>query len=119
MTANPRPQARVTGLMDRQAERDVLGQLVDAVWAGESRALVVRGDPGVGKTVLMDHLAGRASGSGCRVVRAAGVQSEMELAFAGLHQLCAPMLSRAGRLPEPQRDALQTAFGIAVGPPPD
>src|SRR6202043_2665153 len=59
------------------------------------------------------------SGSGCRVARAAGVQSEMELAFAGLHQLCAPMLSRAGRLPEPQRDALQTAFGIAAGSPPD
>ena len=80
---------------------------------------MVRGDPGVGKTVLLDYLAGRASGSGCRVARAAGVQSEMELAFAGLHQLCAPMLSRAERLPEPQRDALQTAFGIAAGPPPD
>jgi hypothetical protein len=119
MTANPRPQARVTGLLDRQAERDALDRLVDAVWAGESRALVVRGDPGVGKTVLMDHLAGRASGSGCRVVRAAGVQSEMELAFAGLHQLCAPMLDRAERLPVPQRDALSTVLGLAAGPPPD
>ena len=89
------------------------------IGAGESGALVVRGDPGVGKTVLLDHLAGRASGSGCQVARAAGVQSEMELAFAGLHQLCAPMLSRAERLPVPQRDALQTAFGIAAGPPPD
>src|SRR5689334_24961175 len=69
MTANPRPQARETGLMDRQTERDALNRLVEAVCAGESRALVVRGDPGVGKTVLMDHLAGRASGSGCRVVR--------------------------------------------------
>src|SRR5437868_1066450 len=78
MTANLRPQARVTGLMDRQAERDALDRLVDAVWAGESRALVVRGDPGVGKTVLLDHLAGQASGSGCRVARATGVQSEME-----------------------------------------
>ena len=119
MTANPRPQARVTELMDRQAERDALNRLVDAVRAGESRALVVRGDPGVGKTVLMDHLAGRASGSGCRVVRAAGVQSEMELAFAGLHQLCAPMLDRAERLPVPQRDALSTVLGLAAGPPPD
>jgi DNA-binding CsgD family transcriptional regulator len=78
---------------------------------------VVRGDPGVGKTMLLDYLAGRADG--CRVARAAGVQSEMELAFAGVHQLCAPMLSRAGRLPVPQRDALRTAFGIAEGPPPD
>ena len=93
--------------------------LSDAVRAGESRALVVRGDPGMGKTVLLDYLAGRASGSGCRVVRAVGVQSEMELAFAGLHQLCAPMLGRAGRLPVPQRDALRTALGVAAGPPPD
>jgi DNA-binding CsgD family transcriptional regulator/tetratricopeptide (TPR) repeat protein len=119
MTANPRPQARVTGLMDRQAERDALDRLVDAVWAGESRALVVRGDPGVGKTVLMDHLAGRASGSGCHVVRAAGVQSEMELAFAGLHQLCAPMLGHLDGIPVPQHDALRIAFGLAAGPPPD
>ena len=119
MTANPRPQVRVTGLMDRQAERDALDRLVDAIWAGESRALVVRGDPGVGKTVLMDHLAGRASGSGCRVVRAAGVQSEMELAFAGLHQLCAPMLGHLDGIPVPQHDALRIAFGLAAGPPPD
>ena len=100
-------------------ERDALDRLVEAVRAGESRALVVRGDPGVGKTVLLDYLAGRAAGTGCRVARAAGVQSEMELAFAGLHQLCAPMLGRAERLPAPQRDALQTAFGLAAGPPPD
>ena len=119
MTANPGPQARVTGLMDRQTERDALDRLVEAVWAGESRVLLVRGDPGVGKTVLLDHLAGQASGSGCRVARATGVQSEMELAFAGLHQLCAPMLDRAERLPVPQRDALSTVLGLAAGPPPD
>ena len=105
--------------MDRRAERDALGGLVDAVRSGESRALVVRGDPGVGKTVLVDHLAGRASGSGCRVARAAGVQSEMELAFAGLHQLCAPMLGHLDGIPRPQQDALRTAFGLAAGPPPD
>jgi hypothetical protein len=73
----------------------------------------------VGKTALLEYLAGRASGSGCRVERVVGVQSEMELAFAGLHQLCAPMLSRTGQLPVPQCDALRTALGVAAGPPPD
>ena len=85
--------------------------------AGEGRALVVRGEPGVGKTVLLDYLAGRASG--CLVARAAGVQSEMELAFAGLHQLCAPMLDHAESLPVPQREALRTALGLSAGPVPD
>ena len=85
--------------------------------AGEGRALVVRGEPGVGKTALLDYLAGRASG--CLVARAAGVQSEMELAFAGLHQLCAPMLEHAESLPGPQREALRTAFGLSAGPAPD
>ena len=89
------------------------------VRAGEGQALVVRGEPGVGKTVLLDYLAGRATRSGCRVVRAAGVQSELELAFAGLHQLCAPMLEHAESLPEPQREALRTAFGLSAGPVPD
>ena len=79
----------------------------------------MRGEPGVGKSVLLDYLAGRASGSGCRVARAVGVQSEMELAFAGLHQLCAPMLGHVARIPVPQRDALRTAFGLSAGPPPD
>ena len=85
--------------------------------AGEGRALVVRGEPGVGKTALLDYLAERASG--CLVARAAGVQSEMELAFAGLHQLCAPMLDHVESLPGPQREALRTAFGLSVGPVPD
>ncbi len=77
----------------------------------------MRGDPGVGKSVLLDYLAERARG--CRVARAVGVQSEMELAFAGLHQLCAPVLDRLHRLPVPQHDALRTAFGISAGPPSD
>jgi DNA-binding CsgD family transcriptional regulator len=81
--------------------------------------LVLRGEAGVGKTMLMDYLAGRAPGSGCQVARVVGVQSEMELAFAGLHQLCSPMLRRAERLPEPQRDALRIATGLAAGPSPD
>src|SRR5215470_10147447 len=119
MAADPGRWGRARGLTGRLSERDMLGRLVEAVRAGHSRALVVRGDPGVGKTVLLDHLSGQASGSGCRVARAAGVQSEMELAFAGLHQLCAPLLTRAARLPVPQRDALRTAFGLAAGPPPD
>src|SRR5262252_9198992 len=119
MTANPRRLGRVTGLTDRLGECDALDRLVDAVRAGQSRALVVRGDPGVGKTVLLDHLAGRAVESGCRVARAVGVQSEMELAFAGVHQLCAPVLDRLGKIPVPQHDALRTAFGVAAGPAPD
>src|SRR5436309_12155475 len=95
----------------------MLGRLVAAVRAGEGRALVVHGEPGVGKTALLEYLAAQASG--CRVVRAGGVQSEMELAFAGLHQLCAPMLDRLERLPAPQRDALGTAFGLTAGVAPD
>ena len=95
----------------------MLDRLVEAVQAGESRALVAVGEPGAGKTALLEYLAGRAAR--CQVARVAGVQSEMELAFAGLHQLCAPMLGRAGQLPVPQRDALRIAFGLAAGPPPD
>ena len=79
--------------------------------------LVVRGEPGVGKSALLDYLAGRVSG--CRLVRAVGVQSEMELAFAGLHQLCAPMLDQLEKIPVPQREALRTAFGLSTGPAPD
>jgi DNA-binding CsgD family transcriptional regulator len=79
--------------------------------------LVVRGEPGVGKTALLDYLAGRASG--CRVARAAGVEAEMELAYAGVHKLLTPMLDRLERLPGPQREALATAFGLSAGPAPD
>ena len=119
MTEHSWRRGRTSGLTYRHAERSALDRLVDAVRAGESRTLVMRGDPGVGKTVLLDHLATRASDSGCRVARAAGVQSEMELAFAGLHQLCAPMLDQLSRIPVPQHDALRTAFGIAAGTTPD
>src|ERR1700730_5691387 len=107
----------VAVLRGRRSECAVLDPLIDAVRAGESRALVVRGEPGVGKTALLDYAADHASG--CVVARAAGVQSEMELAFAGLHQLCAPMLDHLDRLPVPQRDALRAALGIGVGPAPD
>jgi len=117
MTANPRRRGHAIGLTGRRSECGVLDRLVDDVHAGESRVLVVRGEAGVGKTVLLDYLAGRAGGF--RVARASGVQSEMELAFAGLHQLCAPMMDHLDRLPVPQNDALRTAFGISAGAPPD
>jgi DNA-binding CsgD family transcriptional regulator len=95
----------------------VLDRLVDNVRAGQSQVLVLRGEAGVGKTALLEYLQRRASG--CRIARAAGVESEMELPFAGLHQLCAPMLHRLGRLPGPQGDALGAAFGLRDGDAPD
>src|SRR6188472_713799 len=106
-----------SGLIDRLSERDALERLVAGVRAGQSRVLVLRGEAGVGKTALLRHLS--AAAEGCRIARAAGVESEMELAFAGLHSLCARMLDRLGQLPSPQRDALSTAFGLTAGPPPD
>ena len=78
---------------------------------------VLRGEAGVGKTALLEYVAERASG--CRIARVAGVESEMELAFAGLHQLCAPMLDGLGGLPGPQQDALRAAFGLQDGGAPD
>src|SRR6478609_2382688 len=104
-------------LIDRDAERDTLDRFVAAVRAGESQALVLCGEAGVGKTALLDYLA--ANASGCRLVRVAGVQSEMELPFAALHQLCAPMLGSLQRAPPPQRDSVQVAFGMSAGPAPD
>src|SRR5580658_6600634 len=117
MAGDSELRGRAGGLTDRRGERGVLDQLVGAVRAGAPQVLVVRGEPGVGKSALLSYLAGNAPG--CRVVRAAGVESEMELAFAGLHQLLAPVLHRLERLPGPQRDALRTAFGLSAGPVPD
>src|SRR5712671_5649794 len=94
-------RGRTTGLTGRRSESDALDRLVEAVRAGESRALVIRGEPGVGKSALLEYVAEHASD--CRVVRAAGVQSEMELAFAGLHQLLGPLLDGLDQLPAPQR----------------
>src|SRR3984885_9953010 len=104
-------------LQDRREERGVLGRLLAAVRGGQSRVLVVSGEPGVGKTALLDSAIGSASGF--RVARAVGVESEMELAFAALQQLCAPLLDRLDRLPTPQRDALGVAFGLRTGHAPD
>jgi len=92
---------RPTALTGRQSERAALDRLIDDTRAGESRGLVLRGDPGVGKTALLEYLVEQASGF--RVARAAGVQSEMELAFAGLHQLLASMLDRLEGLPVNQQ----------------
>ncbi|HWF51184.1 MAG TPA: AAA family ATPase [Solirubrobacteraceae bacterium] len=100
-------------LLGRDRECRALDALLESVRGGESRVLVVRGDAGVGKSALLDYVAKR--GSGFRLARAAGVQSEMELAFAGLHQLCAPMLGRRDRLPGPQRHALSVALGLTAG----
>jgi DNA-binding CsgD family transcriptional regulator len=104
-------------LQGRRDESETLDGLIEVVKAGRSRVLVVRGEPGVGKTALLDYVVERASGF--QVVRAAGVESEMELPFAGLHRLCAPILDRLDRLPGPQREALGTAFGLRAGDAPD
>ena len=104
-------------LRGRRAECGVLDGLLEGVRGGRSAVLVVRGEAGVGKTALLDYAV--ESAPDLRSVRAAGVESEMELAFAGLHQLCWPMLDRLGRLPGPQRDALSIGFGLEAGPAPD
>src|SRR3954469_17205537 len=106
-----------TGLLDRLDERAALEQLVADVRAGQGSALVLRGEPVVGKTALLRHLAGAAAD--CQVVYTAGVESEMELPFAGLPALCGSRLGLVDALPIPQRDARNTAFGISAGPPPD
>jgi DNA-binding CsgD family transcriptional regulator len=104
-------------LLGRRSECAALDQLVANVRAGPSRALVLRGEAGVGKSALLEYLAGRAKG--CTVARATGVEAEVELAFSGLQQLCAPFVDRLDRLPEPQRDALGIAFGRRGGDAPD
>src|SRR6266568_749177 len=104
-------------LVDRQRERQALDSLMEDLRSGRGRALVVRGEAGVGKSALLEYAAGAAPDM--RVVRAVGVESEMELAFAGVHQLCAPLLDRLARLPAPQRDALGIAFGLRGGGAPD
>jgi len=105
------------GLLGRRTEGETLDKLLTQAKAGQGQVLVLRGEAGVGKSALLEHLSGAANG--CRVVRGAGVESAMEPVFAGLHALCAPMLASLQQLPGPQRDALSTAFGLSAGPPPD
>ena len=104
-------------LRGRGNECDVLDRLLQRLRSGESSVLVVRGEPGIGKTALLGSVADRAAG--CRLIRIAGVESEMELAFAGLHQLSGPILDGVERLPGPQRGALRVAFGMQDGDAPD
>ena len=104
-------------LLGRRCERNAVDHLLEQVRGRRSGVLVLRGEPGVGKTALLQYAA--ESASALRVVRAMGVESEMELAFAALHQLCSPMFDRLDQLPSPQRDALATTFGLRAGAVPD
>ena len=108
---------RLQGFRGRTSEREALDRLLENVRGGQSAVLVVRGEAGIGKTALLRYAARQASGF--RVAQIAGIESEMELPFAGLHQLCGPMLDRLGALPEPQRIALGVAFGLSAGQAPD
>ena len=108
---------RQTSLKGRARECALLDQLVGAIRQGESRSLVLRGEAGIGKTALLEYLI--ESASDLTVVRAVGVESEMELAYASLHQLCAPLLDRLERLPAPQRHAVEIVFGLSSGAAPD
>jgi DNA-binding CsgD family transcriptional regulator len=109
--------SRGRGLRGRVSECEALRRLISTVRTGNSQVLVLRGEAGVGKTALLDYTSELAAGFQC--VQVTGVESDMELAFAGLHQLCAPLMVHADDLPEPQRDALNVAFGRGIGPTPD
>src|SRR4051794_7022518 len=117
MDGRSREPAGQVGLRGRASECALLDELVAAIRRGESRSLVLRGEAGIGKTALLEYLI--ASASGLTVVRAAGVQSDMELAYAGLHQLCGPLLDRLEALPAPQRQAIEIVFGLSAGGVPD
>src|SRR4051794_7394745 len=95
----------------------MLDRLLRDVRGGASRVLVLRGEAGIGKTVLLDYLTGQVPAS--RVFRTAGVETAPEIAYASLRQLCGPLLDHLDRLPEPQQAALVTAFGLGVGDPPE
>src|ERR1700730_11406860 len=113
--SNDRPYR--SALLGRASEREVLDGLIGDVRQGKSRSLVLCGEAGIGKTALLEYLVDEAPD--VTVMRATGVETEMELAFASLHELCAPLLDRVETLPDPQRDALRVVFGLNAGPPPD
>jgi DNA-binding NarL/FixJ family response regulator len=106
-----------TGLRGRGAECALLDETIRAVRGGESRTLVLHGEAGIGKTALLEYVV--SSAGDLQLLRATGVESEMELAFASLHQLCSPLMDSMGRLPPPQRHALEVAFGLSEGNAPD
>src|ERR671910_1684040 len=106
-----------SGFLNRNREREHLDTLLADVRAGQSAALVLQGEAGVGKTALLRYAVQQASDF--RIAQIAAVEAEMELAFAGMHQLCAPMLDRLDALPPPQQEALRVALGLAAGNPPD
>src|ERR1700730_17787679 len=108
---------RQPGFRGRTSECEVLDRLLENVRGGQSAALVIRGEAGVGKTALLRYAARQASGF--RIAQIAGVEAEMELPFAGLHQLCAPMMAHLDALPEPQRRALSVALGLSTDDAPD
>src|SRR5262249_58307740 len=114
MRTRPEP---ISARLDRQRERAALDGPLEDLRSGRGRGLGVRGEAGVGKSALLEYAAEAAADM--RVARAAGAESEMELAFAGVHQLCAPLLDRLEGLPGPQRDALRIAFGLREGGAPD
>jgi predicted ATPase len=114
LVSTPPPFAWLRG---RDAECHSLNDMVDESRAGRSAVLVMRGEAGIGKSALMEYLVDAATD--CRVLRAAGVESEMELAFAALHQLCHPLMGGLDALPAPQAEALGVAFGLRSGTPPD
>jgi predicted ATPase len=113
------PNSRAVVLRGREDECAQLDGLLNGALAGRSGVLILCGEAGVGKTALLDHVTASATATALSVVRVAGMESEMELAFSGLHQFCAPMLGRLERIPGPQRDALQTTFGLCAGAAPD
>jgi predicted ATPase len=104
-------------LLGRQREREVLERLLEAARGGHGGVLVVHGEAGVGKTALLEYAV--EAGREFRAARTAGVEGEMELAFAALQQLCSPILELTERLPDPQREALAVAFGRSAGPAPN
>ena len=104
-------------MFGRSTECALLADFVSAIRLGQGRARVLRGEPGIGKSALLEYLGETAADA--LVLRATGVESEIELAFAGLHQLCGPLLDRVDELPAPRHDALQVVFGMRIGSPPD
>src|SRR3954447_2134408 len=108
---------RPPAFLGRSGERDVLDRLLETVRGGKSAVLVIRGEAGIGKTALVRYAFEQADGF--RVAQIAGVEAEMELPFAGLHRLCAPMLGQLDALPDPQQNALRVSFGLSSGDAPD